>query len=220
MDEIVTTFFNVDVFVQIWPLLLQGLWMTLALAAVTAPLSAVVGPAIAMAQELPSKPLRFALGVRRAMPPLVLLIFIFFGLPFLGLKLNEFTAAVLALTLNGSSYFAEIFRAGLESVPNGQREAARSTGLTWFQSMTQVVAPQGTRNVLPDLVSNMVELVKQTSIASAVALQELLRSAQLGQGLLYNPTPLVAAAIIYFLMFWPFVRLVSRMQNSTAERVA
>jgi polar amino acid transport system permease protein len=86
--------------------------------------------------------------------------------------------------------------------------------------MTHVVAPQGTRNVLPDLVSNMVELVKQTSIASAVALQELLRSAQLGQGLLYNPTPLVAAAIIYFLMFWPFVRLVSRMQNSTAERVA
>ncbi len=224
MDEIVTTFFNVDVFVQIWPLLLQGLWMTLALAAVTAPLSAVVGLAIAMAQDLPSKPLRFALvayvDVLRAIPPLVLLIFIFFGLPFLGLKLNEFTAAVLALTLNGSSYFAEIFRAGLESVPNGQREAARSTGLTWFQSMTQVVAPQGTRNVLPDLVSNMVELVKQTSIASAVALQELLRSAQLGQGLLYNPTPLVAAAIIYFLMFWPFVRLVSRMQNSTAERVA
>ena len=224
MDEIVTTFFNVDVFVQIWPLLLQGLWMTLALAAVTAPLSAVVGLAIAMAQDLPSKPLRFALvayvDVLRAIPPLVLLIFIFFGLPFLGLKLNEFTAAVLALTLNGSSYFAEIFRAGLESVPNGQREAARSTGLTWFQSMTQVVAPKGTRNVLPDLVSNMVELVKQTSIASAVALQELLRSAQLGQGLLYNPTPLVAAAIIYFLMFWPFVRLVSRMQNSTAERVA
>jgi polar amino acid transport system permease protein len=82
------------------------------------------------------------------------------------------------------------------------------------------VVPQGTRNVLPDLISNTVELVKQTSIASAVALQELLRSAQLAQGLLYNPTPLIAAAIVYFLMFWPFVRLVSRLQNRTAMSAA
>ena len=105
-------------------------------------------------------------------------------------------------------------------MPKGQREAARSTGLSWLQSMTYVVVPQGTRNVLPDLVSNTVELVKQTSIASAVALQELLRSAQIAQGLLYNPTPLVAAAIVYFLMFWPFVRLVSRMQNKTVMHSA
>ncbi|MGO4403694.1 amino acid ABC transporter permease [Bosea sp. RAF48] len=224
MDELVTTFFNFDVLKQVWPLLLQGFWMTLALAAVAVPLSVFAGIAIAMAQDVPSKLLRFLLiayvDVMRAIPPLVLLIFIFFGLPFLGLKLNEFTAAVLALTLNGSSYFAEIFRAGIESVPKGQREAARSTGLNWYQSMVYVVVPQGTRNVLPDLISNTVELVKQTSIASAVALQELLRSAQLAQGLLYNPTPLIAVAIVYFLMFWPFVRLVSRLQNRTAPSAA
>ncbi|WP_089176995.1 amino acid ABC transporter permease [Bosea sp. AS-1] len=224
MNELVTTFFNLDVLQQVWPLLLQGFWMTLALAAVAVPLSVLTGIAIAMAQDVPSKLLRFLLiayvDVLRAIPPLVLLIFIFFGLPFLGMKLNEFTAAVLALTLNGSSYFAEIFRAGIESVPKGQREAARSTGLSWFQSMVYVVVPQGTRNVLPDLISNTVELVKQTSIASAVALQELLRSAQLAQGLLYNPTPLIAAAIVYFLMFWPFVRLVSRLQNRTAMSAA
>lgn len=224
MDELVTTFFNLDVLKQVWPLLLQGFWMTLALAVVAVPLSVLAGIAIAMAQDVPSKLLRFLLiayvDVMRAIPPLVLLIFIFFGLPFLGLKLNEFTAAVLALTLNGSSYFAEIFRAGIESVPKGQREAARSTGLSWYKSMIYVIVPQGTRNVLPDLISNTVELVKQTSIASAVALQELLRSAQLAQGLLYNPTPLIAAAIVYFLMFWPFVRLVSRLQNRTAVSAA
>lgn len=224
MNEFVTTFLNLDILAQVWPLLLQGFWMTLALAAVAVPLSVLTGIAIAMAQDVPSKLLRFVLiayvDVLRAIPPLVLLIFIFFGLPFLGLKLNEFTAAVLALTLNCSSYFAEIFRAGIESVPKGQREAARSTGLSWFQSMAYFVVPQGTRNVLPDLISNTVELVKQTSIASAVALQELLRSAQLAQGLLYNPTPLIAAAIVYFLMFWPFVRLVSRLQNRTAMSAA
>ncbi len=224
MGDLVTTFLNIDVLSQVWPLLLQGFWMTLGLAAVAVPLSVLTGIAIAMAQDVPSKLLRFFLiayvDVMRAIPPLVLLIFIFFGLPFLGLKLNEFTAAVLALTLNGSSYFAEIFRAGIESVPKGQREAARSTGLSWYKSMIYVVVPQGTRNVLPDLISNTVELVKQTSIASAVALQELLRSAQLAQGLLYNPTPLIAAAIVYFLMFWPFVRLVSRLQNRTAMSAA
>ncbi len=220
MNGIVTTFFNLDVLAQVWPLLLQGLWMTLALAAAAVPLSVLSGIAIAMVQDVPNRWLRFLLiayvDLLRALPPLVLLIFIFFGLPFLGLKLGGFTAAVLALTLNGSSYFAEIFRAGIESVPKGQREAARSTGLSWYQSMIHVVLPQGTRNVLPDVVSNTVELVKQTSIASVVALQELLRSAQLAQGILYNPTPLIAAAIIFFLMFWPFVRLVSRMQNRAA----
>jgi polar amino acid transport system permease protein len=224
MSELVTTFFNLDVLREVWPLLVEGLWLTLALAAVAVPLSIVIGLVIAVAQDLRSTPLRMVLvayvDTLRAIPPLVLLIFIFFGLPFLGLSLGEFSAAVLALTLNGSSYFAEIFRAGLESVPKGQREAARSTGLSWLQSITYVVAPQGTRNVLPDLVSNTVELVKQTSIASAVALQELLRSAQIAQGLLYNPTPLVAAAIVYFLMFWPFVRLVSRMQNKTVMHSA
>ena len=224
MSELVTTFFNLDVLREVWPLLVEGLWLTLALAAVAVPLSIVIGLVIAVAQDLRSTPLRMVLvayvDTLRAIPPLVLLIFIFFGLPFLGLNLGEFSAAVLALTLNGSSYFAEIFRAGLESVPKGQREAARSTGLSWLQSITYVVAPQGTRNVLPDLVSNTVELVKQSSIASAVALQELLRSAQIAQGLLYNPTPLVAAAVVYFLMFWPFVRLVSRMQNKTVMHSA
>jgi len=224
MSEFIDTFFNLEILREVWPLLVEGLWLTLALAAAAVPLSIALGLAIAVAQDLPSKALRMVLvayvDTLRAIPPLVLLIFIFFGLPFLGLNLGGFLAAVVALTLNGSSYFAEIFRAGIESVPQGQREAARSTGLTWFQSMAYVVAPQGTRNVLPDLVSNTVELFKQTSIASAVALQELLRSAQIAQGLLYNPTPLVAAAIVYFLMFWPFVRLVSRMQNKTVVHSA
>nr|PZN45503.1 MAG: amino acid ABC transporter permease [Pseudomonadota bacterium] len=220
MRDFTSTFFNFDILREVWPLLAEGLWMTIALAVVSVPLAVFVGLLIALAQEARHPVLRCLIvgyvDVMRAIPPLVLLIFIFYGLPFLGLQLSEYPAAVLALVVNGSSYFAEIFRAGLESVPRGQREAARSTGLTWAQSMTYVVVPQGTRNVLPDLVSNTVELVKQTSIASAVALQELLRSAQIAQGLTYNPTPLIAAAVIYFVMFWPFVRLVSRLQNKTA----
>ena len=103
---------------EVSPLLFEGLWLTLALAAVAVPLSIAIGLAIAVAQDLRSTALRMVLvayvDTLRAVPPLVLLIFIFYGMPFLGLNLGGFTAAVLALTLNGSSYFAEIFRAGIE----------------------------------------------------------------------------------------------------------
>jgi len=219
MSGFVDTFFNLTILRQVAPLLVEGFWLTLALSLVAVPLAVLCGILIAVAQDTPLRLLRLSIAayvdVMRAIPPLVLLILIFYGLPFLGLRMNEFSAAVLALVLNGSSYFAEIFRAGLESVAKGQTEAARSTGMSWRQSLLYVVLPQGTRNVLPDLISNTVELVKQTSIASVVALQELLRSAQIAQGITYNPTPLVAAAIIYFLLFWPFVRIVSRMQNNT-----
>lgn len=215
--ELLDAFFHGPTLIKVWPLLAKGLWLTLQLAAVIVPLAALIGLLIAVVYHQHyrwvNRFLILYIDFMRAFPPLVLLIFIYYGFPFLGIELSEFPATVLALVLNGSSYFAEIFRAGLESVPPGQEEAARSTGLNAGQAMAYVVVPQGVRNVLPDLTSNTLEVIKQTSIASAVALQELLRSAQIGQGLTYNQTPLIAAAIIYFLLLWPLVRVISRMQK-------
>lgn len=215
--ELLDAFFHGPTLIKVWPLLAKGLWLTLQLAAVIVPLAALIGLLIAVVYHQHyrwvNRFLILYIDFMRAFPPLVLLIFIYYGFPFLGIELSEFPATVLALVLNGSSYFAEIFRAGLESVPPGQDEAARSTGLNAGQAMAYVVVPQGVRNVLPDLTSNTLEVIKQTSIASAVALQELLRSAQIGQGLTYNQTPLIAAAIIYFLLLWPLVRVISRMQK-------
>lgn len=217
MENIIDSFFNLEVLLEIYPLLLQGLRLTLLLTVITIPVSALLGLLIAVLHSVPNRLVRVLLMLYidflRSIPPLVLLVFIYYGLPFLGIRFDAFTAAVLALVLNGSSFFGEIFRAGLESVPRGQDEAARSTGLTGSQAMIQVIIPQGTRNVLPDLITNVLELAKQTSLASVVGLQELLRNAQIAQGLVYNPTPLVAAAVIYFLILWPFVRLISRMQR-------
>lgn len=217
MENIIDSFFNWSVISEVYPLLLQGLRLTVLLTLITVPISAVLGLIIAVLQGLPSRLLRtilvFYVDGLRALPPLVLLVFIYFGLPFLGVRFDAFTATVLALVLNGSSFFGEIFRAGLESVHRGQNEAARSTGLSGTQSLISVIIPQGTRNVLPDLITNFLELAKQTSLASVVGLQELLRNAQIAQGLTYNPTPLIAAALIYFLLLWPFVRIISRMQR-------
>jgi polar amino acid transport system permease protein len=119
----------------------------------------------------------------------------------------------IAFLLNTSSYYGEIFRAGIESVPRGQWEAARSTGLAWWQTMLNVVVPQATRNVLPDLLSNTLEVVKLTTLASVVAIPELLNAARNAQALTYNPTPIVLAALMYLALLWPVVRLISRLEH-------
>ena len=107
----------------------------------------------------------------------------------------------------------EVLRAGIDSVPRGQTEAARSTGLSQAQTLAFVVLPQAVRNVMPDLISNTVEVVKLTSIASVVALPELLFQARQAQNVTYNASPIVAAAVAYFLLLWPLVRLMSRLEN-------
>lgn len=215
--ELIDTFLNPTILAASWPLLMQGLWLTVKLAVIIVPLAALLGLIIAclhyQRHRWLNRLILLYVDFFRAFPPLVLLIFIYYGLPFLGLPLNEFSATVLALVLNSSGYFAEIFRAGLGSVSPGQNEAARSTGLNARQAMAYVVVPQGVRNVIPDLASNTLEAIKQTSIASAVALPELLRSAQIMQGETYSQTPLIAAALIYFLLLWPLVRMISRMQK-------
>ena len=149
----------------------------------------------------------------RSIPPLVLLIYTVYGLPLLGWDVPAFGAVLVAFTLNSSSYYGEIIRAGIESIPKGQMEAAQSTGLNRLQAMCYVILPQAIRNVAPDLTSNTLELIKATSIASVVALPELLRMGRVAQGLVYNATPLIAVAVIYLIMLWPMVRLLSRLER-------
>jgi polar amino acid transport system permease protein len=213
----IDTFFNTGIVVAAWPILLQGLIMTAGLSLLVVPLGAVGGAVLAMLSTVRNPWVRWPLmawvDFFRAFPPLVLLIFLYAGLPFAGLELGAFGCVAIGFFLNTGAYYGEILRAGIESVPAGQSEAARSTGLTRLQTMAWVVLPQAVRNVLPDLVSNTLEVVKLTSIASVVALPELLYQARQAQSVTYNPTPIVAAAIIYFLLLWPVVRLLSRLEN-------
>jgi len=149
----------------------------------------------------------------RAFPPLVLLIFVFYGTPYVGLEVPGFVAVLIAFFLNTSSYYGEILRAGIESIGRGQWEAARSTGIGRLQTMFYVILPQAMRNVAPDLTSNTLEVIKFTALASVVALPELLRMGRIAQGITYNPTPLIAVALIYLAMLWPLVRVLSRLER-------
>lgn len=221
MEAFTEQFLNLEIMGAAWPTILQGLGMTLLLCAVVVPLGLAGGLATALAASSHRRWLRWPtmalIDFFRAIPPLVLLIFVYAGLPFAGLRLDPFTAVAFAFLLNNSAYYGEIFRAGLISVPHGQMEAARSTGLSHAQAMTYIVLPQATRNVLPDLISNTVEVVKLTSLASVVSLTEMLHAAQLARSVTYNTSPIVLAALVYLAILWPVVRLVSRYERRLAS---
>jgi polar amino acid transport system permease protein len=217
LDDFLLAFFSLDILRQAWPILWAGLLNTLLLSAIVVPLGLGGGIILALLGTVHSRWVRWPLiawvDLFRALPPLVLLVFVYAGLPFAGIEVTAIAAVAIGFFLNTGAYYGEILRAGIESVPRGQMEAARSTGLTRWQTMANVVLPQAVRNVLPDLISNTLEVVKLTSIASVVALPELLFQARQAQSVTYNATPIVAAAVVYFILLWPVVRLLSRLEN-------
>lgn len=221
MNELYLQFFNLEIMRAAWPTLMSGLKMTLLLCAAVIPLGLAGGLAAALASLAKSHWVRWPaialVDLFRAIPPLVLLIFVYAGLPFAGLDIEPFTAVVIAFLLNNSAYYGEVFRAGILSVGTGQGEAARSTGLDATQTLVHVVLPQAIRNVLPDLLSNTVEVVKLTSLASVVSLAELLYSADMARSITYNASPIVLAALIYLALLWPFVRLISRFERRLSD---
>lgn len=217
MEEIVQAFFNAEIAQAALPIVLQGLVNTVLLSLMVVPLGLVGGLILALLAHSRSRLIRWPLiawvDFFRAFPPLVLLILLFAGLPFAGLELGGFACVAIAFFLNTGAYYGEILRAGIESIPRGQVEAARSTGLSGLQAMVYIVLPQAVRNVLPDLLSNTLEVVKLTALGSVVAVPELLFQARQAQSVTYNATPIVMAAVVYFLILWPVVRLLSRLEN-------
>jgi polar amino acid transport system permease protein len=220
MEAFRQQFLNVEIMLQAWPIILQGLQMTLLLCLAVIPLGLIGGLLVAMASLSRSRALRWTVrgfnDLFRALPPLVVLILLYSGLPFAGIRLSPFAAVCLAFLLNNSSFYGEIYRAGIESIGRGQWEAARSTGLNSRQTFTSVILPQAVRNVVPDLVSNTVEVVKLTSIASVVSFTELLYAADMARSVTFNTSPIVLAALIYLAILWPVVRLMSRLEHRVA----
>ena len=224
MDDLIANFFNIAVLRISFGTLMRGLGQTLLLALLVIPLGAAAGLVLGTMCSASRSVIRYFLFVWidlfRALPPLVLLIYLYYGAPMIGYEIGAYTAIAWAFTLNTSSYFAEIFRAGIESVPQGQWHASRGSGMSWLQSFIVVVLPQGIGTVLPDVVSNFVTVTQLTSLASVVSVHELLHAAQVSQGTTYNETPLIAAALIYLAILWPFVRLVSHLERRMRARSA
>ena len=222
--ELIDTFFNVPVLVRTFPLLLSGLRVTVLIGATSILAGLVLGLALALARLYGGRalalPARVYIDLFRSIPLLVLLIVIYYALPFVGVRLSPFLSAVAALTLVSGAYAAEIFRAGIEAIPRGQFEAADALGLPRGRTMRLVVLPQAVRIVIPPLTNNCINVLKDTALASVVAMPDLLKQATQAQALAANPTPLIGAALIYVAMLWPLVLLVSRFEGGRAARPA
>jgi polar amino acid transport system permease protein len=216
-DELAENFLNLQVLAEVQGPLLRGLAVTIGLAAIMVPSGLAGGLAIAVLHAASGRWVRRWIAAWidffRAFPPLVLLLYVYFGLPMIGQQISPLWAVELALTLNSSSYFAEIFRAGIANVPQGQWQASRSLGLSWIHTLALVVMPQGLRAVLPDIVSNVVTVTQLTALASVVTLPELLHAAMVTSSSTYNATPLIAAGAGYLALLWPGIVLINRLER-------
>ena len=215
--SLLDTFFNAEVLWSALPALLHGLFNTVLLGVISIAIGVPLGLVISLVRLYAPWPFRYlAIGyidIFRAMPMLVVLILIYYALPFVGIRLSSWASAVTAFSIVLAAYSAEVFRSGIESIPKGQFEAALALGLPFMLTLRKVILPQAVRVVIPPTTSNCVSMFKDTSLASTVALPELLKEANDAQAFYANPSPLIGAAVVYVIFLWPMVRLVGILER-------
>lgn len=198
------------------PFLIDGLWVTFQISLITILCGSTLGFILGMLRVVGNKPVIFIVGIYvhalRGTPFLVHLYFIYFMLPTTGiswLQLEAFPAAIIALSMYTSTYVAEIVRAAIEALPKGQDEAARSTGMTTFQSMKNVILPQALKLMIPPMGGVYVIIIKGTSIVSVIGISELVRAGE--QATMRHPKELMViyglTALMYFAYCYPVLRL-------------
>jgi polar amino acid transport system permease protein len=207
-----------------WSVLWQGLLLTVEIGVLSAIFSTILGALLAVFRSFENPVLNLFIVAYidffRSMPIIVLMMLIYYALPYTGIRLSPVVSGVLALTLNSSAYVCEIFRAGILSVSHGHIEAARGLGLTALQTMRLVILPQAFRVVMPPLTSNYVASLKDTAICSTITILELLKSAMQIQAFHANPTALIVATGIYILILVPLTRLAGVLESRMKVRLA
>ena len=205
MEQLVHTFL----------LMLEGTEITLEIFFVTLILSLPIGMLAALGRlsslKIISRIVEFYIWIMRGTPLMLQLLFVYFALPMIGIRLPDIAAALVAFTLNYAAYFAEIFRAGIQAVPKGQYEAAKTLGMSYPQTMRRIILPQVIRIVLPPVSNETINLVKDTSLVYILAMNDLLRVARTIVQREFDMTPFLFAAIFYlamtFVLTWGFKKL-------------
>jgi polar amino acid transport system permease protein len=189
---------------SVLPVLLKGMVMTVQLAVLAIIFGTMIGLVIAL-MKIDQRPWLNRIGglytwFFRGIPLLVQLIFLYYGLPAVGIVLTPYSAAVLGLSLCGGAYIAEIIRAGIQSIEKGQMEAALSLGMTYGQAMRRVIVPQTYRRLLPPMGNEFITLLKDVALVSVITMVDLLRSAQLLNQTYFRPFELYATVAILYLI--------------------
>ena len=189
---------------EIMPALLAGTWMTLKVFFWTLVLAMPLGVLVSLGEMSNIKPLKwlveFYVWIMRGTPLLLQLIFVFYGLPIIGIVFPRYEAALFAFVLNYAAYFAEIFRGGLQSISEGQFEAAQVLRLSRFQTMTHIIIPQVIKIVLPSIGNEVINLIKDSSLVYVIGLGDLLRAGNVAMARDVTLVPLVLVGVIYLFL--------------------
>jgi polar amino acid transport system permease protein len=211
VNAFLEAFFKPNLIEQYLPSILKGVLTTIEIAVAVVVTGLALGLALAVVRAFRIKPLNALIvvfvDVFRALPPLVIVLIVYFGLPNIGISIPSFAVLWLVLSLVLASFAEEIFWAGILSVPKGQWEAARSTGLTFLGTLGSVVLPQAVRLAVPPLTNRTVAITKNTALGTVIGVSEILNQATTAQSFSGNATPLMMGAIAYILLFIPVVAL-------------
>ncbi|MEW4266752.1 amino acid ABC transporter permease [Priestia megaterium] len=198
--------------------LVEGFWVTLKVAFISIILSFFIGSIVGILRyaRIPvlSHVLVFIVEIIRNLPLLLIIFFTYFALPEIGIDMEITSAAIVALTVFESAMISEIIRSGLKSVEKGQIEAARSSGLNYYQTLRFIVLPQALRRMVPPLVSQFISLLKDTSLAVVIALPDLLHNAQIiyGQKQSYVVPMFLIIAMMYFIVNYALSIIARRLE--------
>ena len=211
LDRFLSSFFNAEVAARYVAPMIDGMLLTMGLGLCVIATGLVLGLALAVLRIQHVKLINgfiiaFA-DIFRALPPLVVIILLFFAFPYIELSMSAFTATWLALSLVLAAFTEEIFWAGMLAIPKGQWEAARSTGMGSWGTLVHVILPQAVRMTVPPLTNRTIAITKGTALGSVVALHELLNVSSSASSEAGNATPLVMGAVAYLILFIPFVVL-------------
>lgn len=195
-----------DYIYSLLPSLTSGLTTTLEIFAITLLFSIPLGLVVALGRlskiNIISKIVQLYILIMRGTPLLLQLVFVFFGLPYIGVSLDRNTAAFVTFVLNYAAYFGEIFRGGIESIDIGQYEGAAVLGLSKMRTLIRIILPQMIKRVLPPVGNEVINLVKDTSLVYVVGLGELLRAGKIASNRDASLIPLMVVGVFYLLIIW------------------
>jgi polar amino acid transport system permease protein len=207
----IETFANPTIIARYAPDILSGMGKTLQIAVLVVATGLILGLGLALLRafrlRIISWPIIVFADVFRSLPPLVIVLLIYFGLPNVGITLSGFVVLWLVLSLVLAAFAEEIFWAGITSVSQGQWLAARSTGLSFTGALTHVIMPQAIRLTIPPLTNRTIAIIKNTALGTVIGVPEILNQATSAMSFAGNATPLMMAAVAYLVLFMPIVML-------------
>jgi polar amino acid transport system permease protein len=205
----IDTFFNPTLIARYLPDILWGMAVTTEIAALVVVAGIGLGLALALVRTLRLRLINLLIvvfvDIARTLPPLVVLLIVYFGLPNVGVVLPSYVVLWLVLSVLLAAFAEEIFWAGILSVRKGQWDAARSTGLTYAQTLIHVIMPQAVRLTVPPLTSRTIAITKNTALGTVIGVPEILNQATTAQSFSFNATPLMMGALAYLVLFVPVV---------------